>query len=53
MRTNRPGWNIRAWPTIYILDDQGMIRHNSFLQGAEVDAAVDQLVKEVERKPTP
>jgi hypothetical protein len=45
-------WNIQGWPTLYILDAKGVIRHK-FLgsPGDQVlDEAIDALVKEAEEK---
>ena len=38
-------WNVRGWPTVYVLDHEGVIRH----QGrGNLDAAIKALVKEAE-----
>lgn len=39
-------WNIKGWPTIYVLDAKGVLRHRD-LRDKELDAAVDALLKEV------
>ena len=39
-------WNVRGWPTIYIIDAQGVIRHKD-LRGEQMDAAVDKLLAEL------
>jgi thiol-disulfide isomerase/thioredoxin len=43
-------WNVRSWPTIYLIDDQGVIR--SKWKGdpgeKELDAAVEKVVKAAE-----
>ncbi len=39
-------WNVRAWPTIYILDHKGVIRFKN-KRGEEMDKAVDQLLAEM------
>ena len=36
-------WNVTAWPVIYILDDQGVIRYKG-LRGPAIDEAIDQLL---------
>ena len=36
-------WNVTAWPVIYILDDQGIIRYKG-LRGPDMDQAIDQLL---------
>ncbi len=40
-------WNVRGWPTTYILDAQGVIRYRN-LRGQELDDAVDTLVNELD-----
>jgi len=42
-------WNIRGWPTIYGLDHKGVIRFKG-VRGKEMDAAVDQLLAELEKE---
>lgn len=43
-------WNVLGWPTIYVLDAQGMIRFKN-LRGSELEVAVEQLLAElVEQK---
>ncbi|SRR5438094_618337 len=38
-------WNVHAWPTIYVLDQQGVIRFKNRRE-QELDDAVDSLLKE-------
>jgi hypothetical protein len=40
-------WNVKGWPTIYVLDARGVIRFKN-LRGKELDAAVETLVNELE-----
>ncbi len=40
-------WGVRAWPTVYVLDGDGVIRHQA-LRGELLDRAVEHLVAEVE-----
>ncbi len=44
-------FNIHTWPTIYILDQHGIIRHKflGFPGGGKLDAAIDALVNEAQR----
>src|SRR5262245_51450150 len=42
-------WNVRAWPTIYVLDAKGVIRYKD-VRGEEMDKAVDTLLKELEEQ---
>jgi hypothetical protein len=45
-------WNVRGWPTIYVLDAEGMIRHKG-ARGEAMDVAVDALLEEMKAAPTP
>lgn len=36
-------WNVHAWPTIYVLDGQGVIRYRD-VRGGQLDEAVDALL---------
>ncbi len=40
-------WGVTGWPTIYILDDKGVIRFKG-PRGEAMDKAVDQLLAEME-----
>ncbi|TAJ18716.1 MAG: TlpA family protein disulfide reductase [Planctomycetota bacterium] len=40
-------WNVRGWPTIYILDHKGVIRYRD-LRDAEMEEAVMKLLAEME-----
>jgi hypothetical protein len=40
-------WNVRSWPTTYVLDAKGVIRFKS-VRGEAMDKAVDTLLKEME-----
>lgn len=42
-------WNVRSWPTVYVLDAEGVIRARN-VRGKELDAAVDELLKATEKK---
>ena len=42
-------WHVQSWPTIYVLDAQGIIRYRN-VRGEAMDRAVDELLKEVEGK---
>jgi hypothetical protein len=43
-------WNVRGWPTVYILDGKGVVRykHKGFLRGEELEKAVEKLLNEAE-----
>jgi hypothetical protein len=38
-------WNVHSWPTIYILDQKGVIRYKN-VRGPKMDEAVDKLLME-------
>ncbi len=39
-------WAVRGWPTIYVLDANGVIRFKN-VRGERMDAAVDELLAEM------
>jgi len=39
-------YNIRGWPTIYVLDRKGVIRYRGLYHRSEIAAAVDKLLQE-------
>lgn len=39
-------WNINAWPTVYVIDDKGVIRHKN-IRGEELDRALESLLSEM------
>jgi hypothetical protein len=43
-------WNVSGWPTIYVLDEKGVIRFKG-VRGPAMDAAVDALLAEVGHRP--
>jgi hypothetical protein len=42
-------WNVRGWPTIYVLDGNGVIRFKN-ARGPKLGEAVDELLKETGEK---
>lgn len=53
--TNGPiatGWNVRGWPTVYVLDGEGVIRYKNVREHA-LDEAVNTLLKEMTGKDPP
>jgi hypothetical protein len=36
-------WNVRGWPTVYIIDHEGVIRHRD-PHGEQIDKALEELV---------
>src|SRR6516162_1036830 len=50
--TNGPisnAWKVRGWPTIYVLDGNGVIRARE-VRGEAMDGVVDELLAEMEGK---
>ena len=45
-------WNVRGWPTLYVLDADGVIRHKFLGSPGDkvMDAAIDTLVEKAEKK---
>jgi len=39
-------WNVRGWPTIYVIDSKGKIRFKN-VRGAAMEKAVEELLAEV------
>jgi len=42
-------WGVRSWPTIYVLDAEGVIRFKN-VRGEAMDEAVDELLAEMKRE---
>ena len=40
-------WNVRGWPTIYVIDSKGVIRYKN-VRGEKMDAAVEELLAEID-----
>jgi hypothetical protein len=45
-------YRVRGWPTIYVLDAQGVIRYRD-VRGEAMDRAVDSLLQEATTKKSP
>jgi peroxiredoxin len=45
-------WNVHGWPTLYVIDAKGVIRHKWLGSPGDeaMDKAIDALVKEAEAK---
>jgi hypothetical protein len=45
-------WGVRGWPTLYVIDHKGIIRHKWVGSPGDkaMDDAIDKLVKEAEAK---
>lgn len=41
-------WNVHGWPTIYVIDHEGIIRYKD-LRGKDLEDAVVKLLKKVEK----
>ena len=48
-------WNVQGWPTLYILDHKGVIRHKflGFPGEEKFDGAVEALLKDAEKEQKP
>lgn len=42
-------WKVRAWPTIYVLDADGVIRFRN-VRGEAMDRAVEELLAELKKR---
>ena len=42
-------WNVHGWPTIYVIDADGVIRHKN-LRGDPLEKAIEALVEKAEKK---
>ena len=42
-------WGVRSWPTIYVLDAEGVIRFKN-VRGEAMDEAVDELLAEMKQQ---
>lgn len=42
-------WNVRSWPTIYVIDPKGVIRYKN-VRGEKMDEAIDALLAEAEKE---
>lgn len=42
-------YGVEAWPTVYVLDGQGVIRYAQ-VHGPNLDQAIDTLLQELERE---
>jgi hypothetical protein len=42
-------WNVQGWPTIFVLDEKGVIRYRN-VRGDDLDKAVDTLLDAMSKK---
>lgn len=44
-------WNVRGWPTLYLIDHKGVIRHKYVGSPGDkvLDSAIEKLLKEAEK----
>jgi hypothetical protein len=45
-------WNVRGWPTLYVIDHKGVIRHKYLGSPGDkvLDEAIEKLVREAEKE---
>ena len=43
-------WNVRGWPTLYVIDAKGVIRAKNLRDEKKLDKLIDELVAEAEKK---
>lgn len=41
-------WNVTGWPTVYVLDPEGVIRYKGHRSEEDLDLAIDTLLEEME-----
>jgi Thioredoxin-like len=48
-------WNVQGWPTLYIIDHKGVIRHKyeGIPGNDKLDAAIDTLIEAAEKETPP
>jgi peroxiredoxin len=46
-------WNVSGWPTLYLIDAKGVIRHKNVRDEKEMESAIDALVLEAEKDAAP
>jgi hypothetical protein len=48
-------WNVRGWPTLYVIDHKGVIRHKYLGSPGDkvLDEAIEKLVREAEKDGKP
>jgi hypothetical protein len=42
-------WNVRGWPTVYVLDAKGVIRYKN-VRGEAMDKVIDELMAEMKKE---
>ena len=46
-------WNVTGWPTLYLIDAKGVIRHKNLRNESAMEEAIDALVAEAQREAAP
>src|SRR5262249_9725596 len=46
-------WNVTGWPTLYLIDAKGVIRHKNLRDEAAMEKAIDALIAEAEKAAAP
>jgi peroxiredoxin len=42
-------WNVTGWPTLYLIDAKGVIRHKNLRDEAAMEKAIEALIEEAEK----
>lgn len=42
-------WNVRAWPTLYFIDAEGIIRHKNVRDEAQMEKVLDEMIAEAKK----
>tara|TARA_R110002073_G_scaffold132551_3_gene279531 strand:+ start:308 stop:613 length:306 start_codon:yes stop_codon:yes gene_type:complete len=42
-------WNVEGWPTVYVIDHEGVIRHKN-VRGDKLDRAIESLIAQAQSR---
>lgn len=42
-------WNVRAWPTLYYIDHEGIIRHKNVRDEEKMEQVLDEMIAEAKK----
>lgn len=46
-------WNVRAWPTLYFIDHEGIIRHKNVRDEEQIDKVLDDMIAAAKKGAAP